>query len=1190
MSERVPAPPVHADTSQHRDKRAKVDPFPDPAWLAAPPRDRQRPTMPPASISYRSNLSSSTEWSERTDPRSGHWTNFEDSGRRDGRDVGPIGKTNVGIDAYGDHHLGRPRRSSSSSRDFAAESTMTRSVDIGANADASSKVKRRKRAVLSCTECKQRKIKCDRNVPNCGSCVRRGVAHLCRWGDERDFLPSTQTSNITPSNAALMARIAQLESQVRVLQSSTSSSVGVGDSASRPAFKSTTNSEPSSGQSTRFTHRSDPKAVPNFTSSERNASTSRRTDGDAAALHGRNSEDESEESDSVESGGEDAEEVLHALAKGTSMQKTAEVDPSNGSEHADRRSRPRVTAPGESARTELARAEVLGSRLPSSVIDGRVAGNNPAEDPTAGASSKLFLLDAISFAKEWDEGDRKTQLLSLMELLPGRDKIETVIGLYMREAEPLVNSLHPPSFFKQFERFWNEYEQLRTHTNNGAATLATIPDLQFAALIFALCEGACEYMTPAEVLASELCESRTLINAQLVLLVRASVGLLGMAQFMRRPNIWGMQAVVALRHFCFNRDYREEYMVMAVMAVKASESVGLHRLGSAIKDEERWSDERPGYVQSRVQSGWSSSSGAAANPRSAAHRWKMLKSTKLQDGLETESEGEELDPERHDLNAMWLPRGEQRRKWELRATKRFKDGSRVDRETGRKVWFAMATFDWQCAAFFDRCYYVKDEMFTTQSPQNIDDADLTDRDPVDEDDLFDTDGAGKTLLPSFRSKIQPHDMPTSNSFISIHIDFCHTVRSIADAMNHGDDSYETVMAIEIRFRNILRSLPRFFRLDGESEYDPAIHELHRQRPYLSFQRAVIHEYVHHRLLKLHRLFMSRGYRNPKYIHSTRTCIESARVVIAILSSLDQVGCRGQRYWIFKFHLFHAILAIQVDLLYLARRPVNAEIVAKRADVIAGLKMLHTRTDVEGRNPTLASSLKVIKVLREEERARRATTPHDGGESATSEAISHSSPSDRHDSSSPKSSRRPKLREWTRASESTGELADHLARRVRDTWHSIVPDKLRAEMHTEALAPGYETAASPQDRRPSPSLGREPSWRASAPPLVSDAAGGSRRPSTEYRSSIHSSDSELDDYLRLLSSYQNPHDAPGGSTFFDVLGDRVFENASIDKLSFEASAVSPLAAQTWKAGVNSAMLRGVRDLAAAGAGFDAFSTP
>lgn len=40
--------------------------------------------------------------------------------------------------------------------------------------------KKRRRQALSCTECKRRKIKCDRAQP-CGPCSRRGEANKCQW-------------------------------------------------------------------------------------------------------------------------------------------------------------------------------------------------------------------------------------------------------------------------------------------------------------------------------------------------------------------------------------------------------------------------------------------------------------------------------------------------------------------------------------------------------------------------------------------------------------------------------------------------------------------------------------------------------------------------------------------------------------------------------------------------------------------------------------------------------------------------------------------------------------------------------------------------------------------------------------------------------------------------------------------------
>lgn len=1173
-----------ADPSLHRDKRARLDLYSERAQPSSESMLRPPPLGPPSS--HRSISSTTTDWVDHADPRE-----RRPRDRMDSSYYGKGGSKSARSVEWDDSERDHLSRRTSAVSQHTLESGYGQSSEAHSHHSQSSKVKRRKRAVLSCTECKQRKIKCDRNVPNCGSCVRRGVAHLCRWGDERDFLPAAPTSNITPSNAALMARIAQLEAQVRVLQASSSSPSAVHEAAAsdrslaqRAAAKWSA-SESSSERPSRFSGQSSIQNPPDFTSRERKAADGKYKGGsadgpDGLAQHGE--EDESEQSDeSAESGAENAGDLLNALARGMSLKNNIKPLPPH----------PEQTSVTGKSRVDGSRADRKEDNADASTKDTATRGA-PGSANTRGSSllpdeelTSTAMLNIFTATRSGNGADTlKAELLEAMDLLPPRHNTEALIYHYLREAEPVVQSIHKPSFLQHLDQFWTTLDCVRG--TKDAAPPPLLPDLQFGALILAMCEGACEFMTPAEVLESKICKSRTAINDRLASLARSSLALLGMGQFVRRPNIWGLETVIVLRHYCFNRDHREEYIILFTMAIKAAEFMGLHRLGSALKDEERWQDEKRTLTQSAEDGKWPTSS--------SNHRWKMLTSTQVHDGFETDSDGEDLDPdrrERQDMNAMWLPRGARRRKWELATTKRYMEGSRVSRELGRKVWFAFATLDWLCASHFDRCYYCKDEMFTTQSPQNIDDSDVTDSDSVSFGDSVNTPRAYRTSNP-FLEKIRNISTPTTNSFIAVHIEICHTVRSIADALNLGDESFETVLAIEARFREILRSLPRFFKLDGESEYDLEVRRYHRERPYLSLQRAVIHEYVHHRLLMLHRLYMSRGYWNAKYIHSTRTCIESARVVIGILRALDDAGCRGQRYWIFKFHIFHAVLTLQVDLLYLARQPVSREILAKRADVVAGLKMLHARTDVEGRNPVLASSLKVIKVLREEEQARRSQNTISSETSGGSDPVGTSSPSE-----SAGSHKKSKTRDWTGASESTGELAEHLERRIAETWFSA--DENGARARAEAASNMAADARSPSSEAPN------------------KLAGVSRTPSTEDDASLHTAvdsdppfrnlgngsapdgnfvgfngsapgeggrDADLDDYLKLLSSYQNPDDAPDGAHFFDVLDDLVFENGSSNRLTFTEATRLPLASDLSPRGVVS----DATDLAAAGAGFDAFT--
>lgn len=49
-----------------------------------------------------------------------------------------------------------------------------------------SPVRKRRRPAYSCTECRRRKVRCDRSMP-CGQCTAQKVASLCVYDDNRRF-------------------------------------------------------------------------------------------------------------------------------------------------------------------------------------------------------------------------------------------------------------------------------------------------------------------------------------------------------------------------------------------------------------------------------------------------------------------------------------------------------------------------------------------------------------------------------------------------------------------------------------------------------------------------------------------------------------------------------------------------------------------------------------------------------------------------------------------------------------------------------------------------------------------------------------------------------------------------------------------------------------------------------------------
>ncbi|SPO40205.1 uncharacterized protein PSFLO_05687 [Pseudozyma flocculosa] len=1003
----------------------------------------------------------------------------------------------------------------------------TTSVQGWSEAGGAGKTKRRKRAILSCTECKQRKIKCDRNVPNCGSCVRRGVAHMCRWGDERDDIASAKAGSITPSNAALMARIAQLESQ-----SSQSYMV-----TAAHAHRSRSPIEP------------DPRAA--------------LRDADMVAR--------SEASDSPGSEDEDAAEVLEALARGTRLRKEHSPLPmhkaADGAEVSATRRSP--TAQGKSAKPDSGQDD-LKSDTSRPDGDGQDGPGLPLDQRPARAHQRF------------------DDLRVLVGLLPSREAVSALIKIYISEAEPLVVSLHVPTLWAQLDAFWKRMDRLQQAATDSERPAADgkeeAPDLQFASLLFALVEGACEYLAPCEVLTYGICTSRDEICARLTLLVRASTALLSLDKFISNPTLCGFQAVVALRHYCFNREFRQEYIVLSTMAIKAAEVIGMHRLGNAVDDHNRWDEERRTQLMLNSDDG----SGARVNPSNGTGSSQRSKKRGRSDARrsndsDSEIEVELMDPLRLDLNAMFLPRGRQKKRWENKATARFYDHNHLQREIARKVWFALVTMDWLCGAFFDRCYHCGDEQFTTQTPQNIDDGALSALSAQDGSD------DGNERETSLLDRVQPWYEPTDNSFVLVNVDLCRTVRSIADAQNRGQEAYDVVLQIDRRFRSILDNLPPFFRLDGETEYDPKVIQLHRARPYLALQRAVIYEFVHHRLLMLHRLYMGRGYSNIKYAYSTRTCIEGASVVIALLRCLDQVqshgGSRGGRYWVYTFHLFHALLALQVDLVNLSSEPMHDEVLLKANDVMSGLKMMLARTDAEGRNPILAKSIDVIKSLRKEEKTRRArydaqrTDETVVAREPSKESSTRARPGSGSDDNDNDATRR-SSRAHTDASRDTGQIAAQLAKGILETWPNLRHPGKDYTASTPGLRRTSSAGTRPQASRQSSAAGKgevrgqltrlaaedalpsgpiapaagqvnpredakpeEPAATTAAAlgpappsdnpgpvPLQDDAPEG---PVRQQDLLFDPSMTDLDGYLELLTSYQIPSEVSGAPNYFDV---------------------------------------------------------
>ncbi|KAJ6584224.1 hypothetical protein B0H10DRAFT_2234565 [Mycena sp. CBHHK59/15] len=90
--------------------------------------------------------------------------------------------------------------------------------------------KRRRRQPLSCTECKRRKIRCDRNQP-CAPCVRRGDQAKCQC---HAIEPATEKYVLRAEHDALRARVDALDVLVHHLQVSSPPAPALSHAHSHP--------------------------------------------------------------------------------------------------------------------------------------------------------------------------------------------------------------------------------------------------------------------------------------------------------------------------------------------------------------------------------------------------------------------------------------------------------------------------------------------------------------------------------------------------------------------------------------------------------------------------------------------------------------------------------------------------------------------------------------------------------------------------------------------------------------------------------------------------------------------------------------------------------------------------------------------------------------------------------------------
>lgn len=133
----------------------------------------------------------------------------------------------------------------------------------------------------------------------------------------------------------------------------------------------------------------------------------------------------------------------------------------------------------------------------------------------------------------------------------------------------------------------------------------------------------------------------------------------------------------------------------------------------------------------------------------------------------------------------------------------------------------------------------------------------------------------------------PLSVPTSMTHFIHRIRLAELCREAVDTMpsillDNQAANYDVVLALHSKFQNYIQQIPIFFRLDVPSIQQSR--DICRDRPYIAWQRALLHFSFNTRLCRLHRSFHLEGLTDPRYSFSRVTCSSSAQTVLELRRS------------------------------------------------------------------------------------------------------------------------------------------------------------------------------------------------------------------------------------------------------------------------------------------------------------------
>ncbi|KAK8162237.1 putative Zn(II)2Cys6 transcription factor [Phyllosticta citrichinensis] len=252
----------------------------------------------------------------------------------------------------------------------------------------------------------------------------------------------------------------------------------------------------------------------------------------------------------------------------------------------------------------------------------------------------------------------------------------------------------------------------------------------------------------------------------------------------------------------------------------------------------------------------------------------------------------------------------------------------VEVEVKRRIWWHIVSSDWLLSFLGgpqEGTYAINPKQMRVSYPVNAD------------DELITTTEAHSNL---------PLTVPTSMSSFIQRIKLAELCREVVDSLpstllEPRELNYDMVLDLNAKFQDYLKALPFFFQLDPANI--ERSRNICRERPYIAWQRTMVHFSAQTRICRLHRPFLLEGSSNPKYAFSRMTCIRAAHAVLELRRSMDDLEPReldGTRFVHVMHHVFMAAVILATNACFDPNEP-NVE--ARKAEVMAACKVLERDT-------------------------------------------------------------------------------------------------------------------------------------------------------------------------------------------------------------------------------------------------------